>query len=319
MRLCQPFAPIAVLSVLSAFALGCGDDYGTGDLEAQLDPEATITDGLDPGDGLENIVDGWTVRFHKYLIAVGDIKVGTDPHHIRHHDPTMHVVDMTSLPPAGFSLARFEAIDARRWDFFGYTTGHADDAIRHDGVSEGDMDEMVANGWTYLIEGTITNPEGESCPPTEDTCYPAAEVSFRFGIPSYTEMVGCEAEGIYGVSVAENTTTSVNLSIHGDHMLFDSFPTGPEIVDRRAQWIANADLDQDGTVIQEELQSLALEDLFPSSLYSYEGAPMEMETAWDYIVAQAHTQGHFQGEGHCTWCLEEGECVEDDHDHGHDH
>jgi hypothetical protein len=311
-------ALIAVLSAATAVA-GCGDDYGVGNLQVLLEPEATVTDGLDPGSELEHVRDGWTVRFTKYVIAVGDIQLGTSHRNIAHRDDTMHVVDMTSLPPAGFFLAQFDEIDARRWDYFGYTTGHVDGGLRDDSVSQEDMDEMAANGWTYLMEGTVTNPEGESCPPG-GTCAPATEVAFRFGIPAYTEAVRCEAEGIFGVSVAENTTTSVNVSIHGDHLFFDSFPTGPEIVDRRAQWIANADLDQDGMATQEDLKAIALEDLFPSNLYSYEGAPfIELATAFDWLVAQSHTQPHFQGEGHCTWCELDGDCIEDDDDHGHSH
>jgi hypothetical protein len=302
--------------ILFVGAAGCGDP-GSGNLQVLLDPEESITEGLDPGTGGENIVDGWTVRFDKYLIAVGHIQVGRSQTSIAADDDTMHVVDMMTLPPSGFALAHFENLTAQRWSFFAYETGSAAGGLRDESVEQADFDEMAANGWTYLVEGTLTHPEGESCPPG-GACAPATSVAFRLGVSSVTDMLHCESEGINGVSVVANTTTAVAVSIHGDHMFFDSFPTGPEIVHRRAQWLANSDLNQDGVVTNEELLAIPAQDVLPASHYSFGGSPIDIVTAHDFLRAQMHTQGHFQGEGHCSWCLEGEECVvEDDHGHAH--
>jgi hypothetical protein len=294
-------------------AAGCGDP-GSGNLQVLLDAEESITEGLDPGTGGENIVDGWTVRFDKYLIAVGHIQVGRSQTNIAAEDDTMHVVDMTTLPPIGFALAHFEDLTARRFSFFGYETGVAQGGLRDPSVNQADFDEMAANGWTYLLEGTLTHPEGESCPPG-GTCAPATTVAFRLGMPNVTKVLHCESEGINGVSVVANATTAVAVTIHGDHLFFDSFPTGPEIVNRRAQWLANSDLNQDGMVTNAELMAIPAQDVLPASHYSFGGSPIDIVTAYDFLRAQMHTQGAFQGEGHCTWCLESEECFDADHDH----
>jgi hypothetical protein len=41
--------------------------------------------------------------------------------------------------------------------------------------------------------------------------------------------------------------------------------------------------------------------LFPAPDYSLTGAPFAIDTAWDFVLAQLKTQGHFQGEGECLW------------------
>src|SRR5690606_24674133 len=52
---------------------GCGGP--TGELTVLLDAEASITEGLDPGAGIEDVVDGWTVRFAKYVTSVGGLRL----------------------------------------------------------------------------------------------------------------------------------------------------------------------------------------------------------------------------------------------------
>jgi hypothetical protein len=94
------------------------------------------------------------------------------------------------------------------------------------------------------------------------------------------------------------------VTLHGDHLFFDAFPTGDEgTIMRRAQWLANADLDGDANVTAAELQAASASDLFPASLYSLTGALVPVSTAFDFVRAQLATQGHFQGEGECVWEL----------------
>ena len=57
--------------------VGCGsdDDTGSGSLTVLLEPEDTITEGIEPGDGVENMRDGWAVAYDRFIVAVGDIDV----------------------------------------------------------------------------------------------------------------------------------------------------------------------------------------------------------------------------------------------------
>ncbi|NBO46961.1 MAG: hypothetical protein EBU85_08165, partial [Actinobacteria bacterium] len=74
---------------------------------------------------------------------------------------------------------------------------------------------------------------------------------------------------------------------------------GAEITERRAQWLADADLDHDGKVDLAELATIKASDLFRAPTYNLSGALVKVETAADYVEAQARTLGDFQGDGEC--------------------
>ncbi len=76
----------SVMTGLVSFALatctfGCADDSSTSTatatgnsaLSVLLEPEGTITDGIEAGDEVDKIRDGWTVEFSRYIVAVGDV------------------------------------------------------------------------------------------------------------------------------------------------------------------------------------------------------------------------------------------------------
>jgi hypothetical protein len=104
--------------------------------------------------------------------------------------------------------------------------------------------------------------------------------------------------------VPRGGTLTANFTIHGDHWFFNGFPEGSEVVARQAQWVVDADLDHDGETTLDELKQTKAADVFPSSgdaKYSFAGSPVPVRTAYDFLVSQAHTVGHFQGEGECEW------------------
>ncbi|AKF11278.1 hypothetical protein [Sandaracinus amylolyticus] len=293
------------LSALAGLA-ACGEDgTSTGSLQVQLEAEETITEGIPAGEGDDAIVDGWSVTFDKYVVAIGDVEVeGGGDGHFHAHDAV--VVDLAQVPEGGFPLATFEDMPTGLWpEVFYSTPAVTAEATRDASVSQADFDRMVAGGCTYLIVGTITSPSGERCIGGDDTmCTSATEIDFDLCVPAPTVFGPCESDtGIEGVVVAEGTTTAVNFTIHGDHLFFNGFPMGAEaVIERRAQWLANADIDADGTVTQSDLESIGASDL-GQLLAGYElgGAPITLNDAWDYVVAQLKTQGHFQGEGECPW------------------
>ncbi len=295
---------------LAVIAFGCGAP--TGDVRVLLGAESSITEGLDPGSELEDVADGWSVRFSKYVVAIGHVRLVRSTAALEAHDDGVTVIDLAALPPSGLELARFEALEVGRWDHFEYATPRAGaDAIRHESVSEADFEAMVAGGWTHLVEGTLESPEGQSCPP-DGECRPAARLTFRIAAEVETLFGPCEAEdGLPGVTVTEAGST-VSITLHGDHVFFDAFPSGAEVIERRAQWLANADTDADGAITPEELMALDAAAIFPSDTYNLAGAAIPVETAWDFVRAQLATQGHFQGEGECPWELDG---VSGGHDH----
>ncbi|MFW6067057.1 MAG: hypothetical protein ACOC97_01875 [Myxococcota bacterium] len=321
----------AVLSAsLLAFA-GCGDGgAGAGSLRVLLEPEDVVIEGLEPGDGGEDIRDGWAVTFDRYLLAVGDIDLhfATDPSR-EAEAPEVHVVDLTQLSPSGLSLWTLDGLREGRWEVWYATPGAADGSMPHDDVAEEDHDAMIASDWTYLVDGVLTKADGESCPPAAlatpgdrtpngntsggNDCYDAPSVRFTFGATAETTYGPCEADGVQGVAIAAGATQTAALTIHGDHLFFNGFPEGAEGgVSRLAQWLADCDLDLDGTVTREELEAIAPSDLPEiDDRFQLGGSPITpLADMYDYAIAQLKTQGHFQGEGECP--IDGAE-----HDHGH--
>ena len=292
-----------LIPFLCAPAFACAGP--TGDLTVLLEAEDSIPEGLSAGTGDEDIVDGWSVSFDRYLVAIGDVALERTTDGLRAGDETVYVVDLAALPVGGMTITELEALQADRWDRFAYATPTAAGATRHDSAAVADYDEMVAGELTYLLEGTLTSEAGESCPPG-GACRPTNELRFRLGVAAPTRFGPCEAEeGLSGVTITEGGTTA-SITIHGDHVFFDGFPSGAEVIERRAQWLADADLDGDDVITTDELTEAPASGLFPSSLYNLAGAPIEIRTGLDYLRSQLATQGHFQGEGECPWALETG-------------
>jgi hypothetical protein len=307
------------LLLVGAAAVGCGGDAGTGSLTALLEAEDVIVDGIAAGADPENIRDGWDVTFDRYISTVGDLDM-----HLSSNEDTfvegadVFVVDMTQVPSAGLDLWQFDGMRAGRWEFNYATPGAADGAVRHTSVSQADFDELVANDWTYLIDGTLSNAEGQSCPPAAlaqvgsatpngnlsgtNPCYDAPSVRFVVGASAETSYGPCEVDEVPGFAVTSGGSTTVSMTLHGDHIFFNGFPEGDEGgVMRLAQWLADCDLNLDGTVTSAELQAIAPAQLPELDDRFQLGAPTiaPLDTMYTYFRAQLKTQGHFQGEGSC--------------------
>lgn len=306
---------------LGALLAGCGgeDDAGSGTLTVLLESEEVIVEGLEAGDGTENVRDGWAVEFDKYIATIGDIDVhfATDES-VEAEAEDAFVVDLTQVPAGGLSLWSLEGLREGRWEFNYASPGAGHGAMRHDSVAQGDYDEMVASDWTYFIDGVLTKTDGQSCPPAAlatpgsktpngnmsggDDCYDAPTVRFTFGATAETGFGPCEIDGVPGFSITAGGTQTVAVTIHGDHLFFNGFPEGDEGGIRRlAQWLADCDLNLDGTVTRDELEAIA-----PSQLpelddrYQLGGSPITpLDDMYDYVSSQLKTQGHFQGEGEC--------------------
>lgn len=314
------------LIILVFLTSGCDAAAATtGSLEIRVNAEDTITEGLAPGADLENIQDGWTVSFTKYIVALGHVELTRSDVDLEVHEEGSIVVDLRQTPENGVPVISAEAVRSGQWTSLSYETPIVTaNTERHSTVTEADYQAMITGGCTYLISGTITKTDGQTCSGAPTACVPNTSVAFNLCVPAPTRYADCRPEdGQAGLNVPVNARASANVTIHGDHLFFSAFPLGAENIPRRAQWLANADTNVDGTVTEAELRALDAVTLFPSPDYNISGeTPYTVTTGWDFVRAQLSTQGHFQGEGECDWnALGEGgragahEHEGDDHSH----
>jgi len=280
-----------------------GDSDGAkGNLQVFVEAEETVPEGLSPGTGEENIVDGWTVEYTEFLIAVGDVRLGRSDASETQSESKVYVVDLRNLPTTGLVIADFQDISAVRWDQFGFSLPRATtSAIKAEGVSQPDFERMVQNGYSLYVEGTISNPSGMRCPRGLNCEIANQPIHFTFALDKGTRFSACAApDSAAGVAVPTGGTAQAKPTIHGDHWFFTNVTQGAELTERRAQWLANSDLDGNDDVTQAELEQVQPAEVFPASQgYSLSGAVIPINSAWDYVRAQAHTLGDFQGEGEC--------------------
>lgn len=299
------------LSGTFALCLGslaaCSDDGGgRGSVRINLRAEDSITGGLSPGSGVEDTKD-YGVSYAKYIVAVGHLHLARSRGGSERESDAIALVDLMRVGEEGVEIARFEDLPAGQWDTFEFETPEANadaDALE---VDADDAAEMREHGWTYWIEGTVHRPEAEGGP---------VDFTIQAAVP--TRFEHCQLDGQPGMAVVADQTATGDITIHGDHIWFNTFPTGSEgSVERRAAWLVAADTDEDGQVSTEDLAQLDATEVFTTELgYSLDGQPdgITIDSALDWVRAQLATQGHFRGEGECVWQYGEGH---GEHDHAH--
>ncbi|MEZ4450629.1 MAG: hypothetical protein R3B09_14200 [Nannocystaceae bacterium] len=237
------------------------------------------------------------------MVVVGNFRAGrSSDSGATLEDPRVVIVDMLALPAGGLVLAEFDDVAAERWDRVGYDLPNASaSAEAADGLDAADAAMMIDNGWSLHVAGTLSKADGESCVRGDPgACAPATTIRFDWGLAAGTAFDDCAPpSGDAGFAVPSGGTVPVKPTVHGDHWFFTNITQGAEITERRAQWIVDSDLDQDGEVTLDELRMIKAAEVFPIDLYNLAGASIPIDTAYDYLEAQARTLGDFQGEGEC--------------------
>lgn len=289
-------------------AAGCTEDGATaevGSVQIFVEPEETIPHGLEPGTGPENIADGWSVTYDRFLVTVGNVRAARSDATETLGDPAVFVLDLKRAPAGGYVIANLDEVSAVRWDRFGFDLPNATSAVRVLApTAQADADFMVANGYSIYFEGAIEKADGRSCPPGSSDaskCVDAKKVTFRWGLAAGTAFDDCAtADGVTGFAVPAGGTVQVKPTIHGDHWFFSNVTSGAELTQRYAQYIADSDLDHDGETTLDELKQVKAVDVFPTPRYNLAGAlGGPILTAHDFVQAQARTLGDFQGDGEC--------------------
>lgn len=293
---------------MSLAACGATEDTaGTGRAQVFVAAEDSIPEGLQAGTGGENIVDGWSVTYKKFLIGIGNFRASRSSGGATELlEPGYWVVDMMALPEGGLVLADFGSASAVRYDRFGFDLRKPSaTALAAEGTSDADYTFMRDNGYSLYFEAELTKADGTSCTPGKPTeCTAAPKVTVAWGVDASTSFSDCAPpEGDAGFAVPSGGTVQVKPTVHGDHWFFSNITSGAELTSRRAQWIVDCDTNHDGSVTLAELKAVKAADVFPSPDYNLSGALTDsgkgIETAYDYLLVQARTLGDFQGEGEC--------------------
>ena len=310
-------ARVALLSigimpaVITATGCGSEDESGNGSLTVLLEGEEAKS--------VRHITDGWAALYDQHIVTVGDIHLRLSANQsIEKQAAELFVVDLAKIPESGLTLWNIEGLRSGRWDFNYKVQGANSNSVRHDSVTEKSYQAMTEKGWSYYVSGELKKSDGESCPPASlanpgertpngkksggNDCYDAPTVRFMFGASATTAYGPCEIDNIPGVSISGTGNRTVSITIHADHLFFNGFAEGNESgVTRLAQWLADCDLNLDGTVTEDELKAIAPGQLPQiDERFQLGGSPLTpLDTMARYVESQLMTQGHFQGEGEC--------------------
>lgn len=228
--------------------------------------------------------DGWTVRYTKFLVTLGELKVANHDGDLAAERADARVFDVHK--PGPVDVASFTDLPAEEWNEVQYAIAPATNAAAAN-ADAADVARMKAEGWSVYVEGSATKG--------------TTTKTFRWGFKTNTLYEHCENPDIgEGVTVPSGGTETVQLTIHGDHLFFDDLQSP----DAKMRFDALAAADKlgiagaDGEVTLEELEAVDLTEL-PSTQYGTGGAA-NVRNLRDFVTSLVRTVGHYRGEGECA-------------------
>jgi hypothetical protein len=114
----------------------------------------------------------------------------------------------------------------------------------------------------------------------------AAQKTLSWVFDQATRYTDCETT----TRVEDAGTATFQVTVHADHLLYDSLVA--EEPKLRFQPLADADADGDGAITQAELAGTDIGAYDP-------GSEDGVDDLWTWLLAQARTLAHVNGEGHC--------------------
>lgn len=275
--------------VLALLVIGCAPS-ANGSLRLFASGEEAAEVGY-PTPGPEPIAfaDGWSMTFDHVIVSIDAVSVGgavlaRPPMLVDLHQGRVELFTEAALAPGrlgiGYDLATVSA-----------------DAVEIGTIDSAARARMQAASASVHIEGTATHATH-------------GEYTFEIVLPRGVMAEDCEqADGTMGVVVPENGTAEGEITIHLDHLFFDS-ATAEEPSLRFEAWAAVAGADRHVT-----MDELAMQDL--TDLVGVDGMPLDDEGTLvvyeppatglpslnlrEHVLAQAITVPHWMGEGHCAY------------------
>jgi hypothetical protein len=232
-----------------------------------------------------DVEDGWSIRYDKFLVALGEVTVDGAA-----KMPGYKLFSMKQ--PGDKPVVTFAGVGAKAYPHVSYSIAPATGAIEStDGVTEADKTMMVTSGYSVYVEATATKE--------------AVTKKYAWGFTARTLYDHCKGElsgkETDGVVVTNGGTDLVQLTIHGDHLYYDDLQSKEAKV--RFGNIAAADANGDGTITLEELAAVQLAAI-PAEQGAYgTGSAAGINDLRAFVEALSRTIGHFRGEGECVASL----------------
>jgi len=282
-----------MIPTLFILAAACADETGT--VEVSISGEEAAVDGWPVGD--VGFVDGWSMDFTTLVVNVGEVELRSADGETAAIEVDDALVDLHQGDRVLYTL---DAVGARRWDDVRYRLRPPTDAS----VDFGPIDpavraQMIAQGWSVYLEATATKGDQTR--------------TLAWGLDMNVLNARCVAgDGTDGLVVATGGVTEAQLTLHWDHLFFDSLVL--DEAEMRFDAMA-AVAEPDGSVPLDALDAQRLADLRDAAgdpLVDADGEPVVYDpgsealpepTLFHHVRSAATTVGHFQGEGHCDYVI----------------
>lgn len=281
----------------AAIIAACTNPTSTGDGTERFTTwgEDFIEQGIPAGDGADGFVDGWSVKYTKFLVNFHNIVVADAAGDVVARLDKPRFVDNTKVGVK--ELISFFDVPAKAYSQVSYEikTAVAEEEIVG-AADPADLAMMVSQGLSFYVSGTATkrDPKDEAKTLTK---------TFHWGFKTQTSYRDCHSAGENGVStegivVTDNQTDESQLTTHGDHLYYDSLQSGDNAKPTLIRFEEKAAADDRGNGDGEiTLQELCKANIDPA-IYNTSGLPGA--TIGDFVISLARTIGHFRHEGECT-------------------
>lgn len=252
---------IAALSLLLCACDGASAGEGT------LRVTAWGEDFIEQGIPTEAFVDGWSVTFDAFVVSLDAI----DADGVRM--PGSYVLDLSQPSGGAGQELGVLSVPAGQVPALSWSLSTATPEASTD-VDDKVIDAMVGADASLWARGTARRGDEVK--------------TFDWPLDVTSRYVECDT----GAALVKDEVTDAVLTVHADHLFYDDLDSEEPGV--AFDLIAAADADDDGVITVEELQAQSL-----SGQARYQVGGRDVDDLHAFIVAQARTLGHINGEGHC--------------------
>jgi hypothetical protein len=250
-------------------------------------------DGARRGYPASLLQDGWTIRFDRYLVSLGDFTLTSAEGERRGLDAHL----LVDLQKGDVELGRLTGLPAGRWGVgFRVSPPEAGTVLPDGHVSPEDAAMMSARGYAYWLEGEAVKPL-------------VGTFRFQLGLPVDARMVDCTngADGTLGVVVPEGSTAEAEITVHVEHLFYDRLGTHKGVKLRFEAFAAVAG--EDRLITLEDLarqELLDLRGMDGGELVDAQGQPVvyepgafDVRTLREFVTRSVVDQAHLNGGGVC--------------------